>query len=167
MEKVYVCSPCRADTKEAVKRNMEDALYYVELLQATKHVKAYAPHAYLPPMLDDNDEVDRDLANKICIDILRECSAIYVFGKVLSEGMRREVIYAAETSKEIIVEKVEVFNLIKALVLEHLLFPSDPKITLLDKPLLVSENTVYVVVCCSDNDASYTWSINECEIASS
>lgn len=96
-EKVaYVCSPCRADTRPAIMRNMQAARKYCEIATFAMSVKAVAPHAWLPEILDDHDPDQRALAIKFGIDLLKMCHLLLVCGNRLTQGMINEIKLAAE-----------------------------------------------------------------------
>lgn len=106
VKKVYVASPLRAPTRSEVRRNMERALRVVETIRLKKPgVRAYAPHAYLPDMLDDNFPDERDLALTIGRMILSSCDAIFVCGDRISNGMKEEIDVAIKEGKRIISSK--------------------------------------------------------------
>lgn len=125
-KKVYICSPCGAPNKEGVRKNMLAARSYVNYVESTqKNVKAYAPHAYLPEMLDDNDEEERSIALHMCMELLSRCTEIYVFGNRISAGMKTEIRYAVENgirvfvSDEIVQRQIEDEYHVKATLLSY------------------------------------------------
>ncbi len=95
-EKVaYVCSPCRADTRPAIIRNMLAARKYCEITTFAMSVKAIAPHAWLPEILDDHDPDQRAMAINFGIDLLKMCHLLLVCGNRLTQGMINEIKLAA------------------------------------------------------------------------
>ena len=107
IKRSYVCSPCRADTKEGVEKNMMNARAYVVWVESKNGGKcrAYAPHSCLPAMFDDNDPFDRNLAISVCYDTLNGCDDMYVFGNKLSDGMKGEIKHAVVTGMPIHIDK--------------------------------------------------------------
>ena len=94
MRKIYVCSPLRAATIPGMEKNRLQAIGYCKMVEAifgTPDVKAVAPHAYLPLFLDDNEPQERELALNFGKELLNLCDAVFVCGKVLSEGMKGEI----------------------------------------------------------------------------
>lgn len=103
VKKVYVASPLRAPTRAEVRRNMEYARRAVETLLAKRPgLRAYAPHAYLPDMLDDELPDERDTALAIGRMILDSCDAIYVCGDKITNGVKSEINVAIAEGKTII-----------------------------------------------------------------
>lgn len=88
---IYICSPCNAPTPAGVTINMEAANEYCNVAYVETRIKAIAPHAWLPQILDDRVPEERALAIEIGTDILKKCSAIFVCGDRLSAGMAGEV----------------------------------------------------------------------------
>ncbi len=94
VKRVYVCSPLRAETHAKMMSNMRTAWELAEVIGSCYRVKAYAPHSVLPLVLDDNDILDRQLAIKVDLEILKTCDALIVCGSRISEGMREEILFA-------------------------------------------------------------------------
>lgn len=106
VKKVYVASPLRAPTRSEVHRNMNNALLTVEKIRTKRpDLRAYAPHAYLPDMLDDNFPDERDLALTIGRMVLSSCDAIFVCGDRVTNGMKEEIKIAVEKGMEVISSK--------------------------------------------------------------
>ena len=101
---VYVCSPLSAPTREGVMKNMEKAKEYCAKAVSYYDGKAsaFAPHAYLPHMLDDNISWQRKLALDFGLAVLEQCDVIAVCGDRISNGMRGEIEKAKELGKEMI-----------------------------------------------------------------
>ena len=53
-----------------------------------------APHIYLPQFI--SEETEREKAMAINMELLRLCGELWVFGDVISEGMRKEITRARE-----------------------------------------------------------------------
>lgn len=94
-KRYYVCSPCRANTNRELKENMRRAQEYTAYVEGTYKVSAYAPHAYMPNLLNDSIIMDRSLAMDFCLRLLATCDAICVFGDTITEGMEKEIEYAS------------------------------------------------------------------------
>ena len=60
--KAYICSPLSAPTPGGIRRNMEAARWYMQIVSERLDCRAVAPHAYLPEFLDDQNEQEREMA---------------------------------------------------------------------------------------------------------
>jgi hypothetical protein len=103
--RVYICSPCRAETPVEVAKNMKAArtymLYsYLYFLGIPK-----APHAYLPILLSDSIEDEREIALEFGIRLIECCDQVLVCGGKITDGMYREILKAVELNIP-----VQVFN---------------------------------------------------------
>ena len=93
---IYVASPLRGATSEIVADNMERAKQYVaKFSEVLKDygIRAIAPHAVLPNLLNDFDERQRELAMEICFRLIKICVGLIVVGNATS-GMLAEMEYA-------------------------------------------------------------------------
>ena len=90
LARTYICSPCRADTHHGVIHNMKAARIY--MFYAYIHFQGVprAPHAYLPILLNDNFEDERNIALHFGTRLLMDCDLMLVCGNRLSEGMYGE-----------------------------------------------------------------------------
>ena len=104
-ERVYICSPLRADSPDAVIRNIKAARVYMFYAYYQFAGVPKAPHAYLPFLLNDNAEDERALALSFGKKLLQGCDKLFVCGDRLSEGMYGEIKAAARLGIYI-----EVFN---------------------------------------------------------
>jgi hypothetical protein len=96
MVRIYVCSPLSAPTREGVLANMKlarDLCLYAMLIE---DVAAYAPHAWLPEILDDGSTEERMLGMEAGQAWLEAAEGLWVFTKRgISQGMAREIEIAA------------------------------------------------------------------------
>lgn len=90
-ERIYICSPCRSDTTDGVIRNIKAARVYMFYAYIHFSCIPKAPHAYLPIVLNDNDENERIMALLFGRQILRYCNKMIICGDRLSEGMYGEI----------------------------------------------------------------------------
>lgn len=90
-ERIYICSPCRADTPDGVIRNMKAARVYMFYAYIHFSCVPKAPHAYMPVLLNDNNEHERILALMFGKQLLENCGKLIVCGDRLSEGMYGEI----------------------------------------------------------------------------
>lgn len=96
--RVFVCSPYSGD----VESNVAMAKRFV-LEEALCGNFPYAPHLYLPLVLDDSKLEERSLGINVGIAFLEVCDAVHVYmlnGRI-SDGMRQEIKKAKELGKEI------------------------------------------------------------------
>jgi len=89
--RVYICSPYRGDTKN----NTQNALRYCRFAVERGYFPL-APHCYLPLFMDDNVPAERELALSFGLRLLNGCRELWVFGDVISEGMKREITRARD-----------------------------------------------------------------------
>lgn len=85
--RVYVCHPFAGDPAGNIER-----VRGISRLLAAEGVLPVAPHLYLPQFLDERTE--RDEALRLCLELLRTCDEVRVFGASISPGMRREIEHA-------------------------------------------------------------------------
>ena len=107
--KAYICSPLRADTINDVRKNMLTAKAYMLYALEAIGIYAYAPHAYLPIILSDDDSNQRQLALQFGTCLLAQSNLLYVCGDRITEGMKSEIIYAARLNKQINTFNVSVY----------------------------------------------------------
>jgi len=100
MKKIYVCNPLRG-------------MFAFNIEQARKHCRfviskggiPFAPHIYFTQFLDDTNEKERAIGMKQGMEWLKQCDELWVFGRVLSEGMIEEIELAQK--EKIKVRKLE------------------------------------------------------------
>ncbi len=88
MQKVYICSPCRGDYG----KNLANARQYSRWVVELGYIPI-TPHIYLTQFLDDTVDSERETGLRIGLELLRECSEVWVFGNP-SEGMKAEIDFA-------------------------------------------------------------------------
>ena len=103
--RIYICSPCRAGTAHGVIRNMKAARVYMFYTYAYFHGIPKALHAYLPVLLNDNFEDEREIALQFGSRMLKDCDLLFVCGNRISDGMYSEIEEAILLGLDI-----EVFN---------------------------------------------------------
>lgn len=89
LELVYVCSPCRGN----VKANIEAARRYCLEVIEDGYIPI-APHVMFYGILDDDDPGQRAVGMKIGLELLHFCRELRVYGPLVSEGMRGEIMLA-------------------------------------------------------------------------
>lgn len=94
-KKAYVCSPLSAPTPDGIRRNMEAARWYMQVVSEQLDCRAVAPHAYLPDFLDDHNEQERELGLAFGHAYLDTCDLLVICGSRITEGMLGEILHAA------------------------------------------------------------------------
>jgi len=85
-KKVYICSPYKGNTE----RNTARARTYCRFAFDEGFVPV-APHLYFPQFLDDSDKDERAAGLRYGLEQLWQCREVWVFGLVISDGMRAEI----------------------------------------------------------------------------
>ena len=91
MVKAYICSPLSAASKSGIRENMTRARKYMEQISHRYGYRTYAPHAYLPEILDDTCLEERALALSFGISVLEHCHLLIICGSRISSGMEIEI----------------------------------------------------------------------------
>lgn len=94
MKRVYICSPFRANGANELRRNIA---YARMLVHVAIEVGAapYAPHLYLPDVLNDGIAELREKGMSIGLHFLDVCDEIWVGQRFrITAGMQREIEYA-------------------------------------------------------------------------
>jgi hypothetical protein len=93
ISKVYIASPYRGRTEQEIAGNVAAAIKYCRHA-VNQDVFPICPHIYLTRFLDDLSAAERRLGLDMGLQLLRECSELWVFGERISEGMRGEIAEA-------------------------------------------------------------------------
>ena len=87
MEKVFICSPYRGDTK----KNLENAITYCKIAYIYSKLPI-APHVYFTRVFpDDESWRDRYTGMAWGKDLMQYCKEIWIFCNELTEGMIEEI----------------------------------------------------------------------------
>ena len=89
---VYVCSPYAGD----VKGNTRRAVRFCRYAMSKGHTPV-APHLLYPQMLNDDVPAERERALAMGVQLLDRCDELWVYGKVISHGMAKEIMHAVNT----------------------------------------------------------------------
>jgi DNA polymerase-3 subunit epsilon len=87
--KVYIAHPYSDD----VAANVERVRAICRNVVAEGHLPI-APQLYLPAFVDE--DTDRELALKLCLELVTGCDALWLYGTRISPGMEREISVAQE-----------------------------------------------------------------------
>ena len=91
----YICSPLRGETPKETYHNMLAARYYMVRAAELPIDPAIAPHAYMPLILDDTIQAEREAGLEAGLMLLRRCKRLLVCGNRISKGMKNEILTAA------------------------------------------------------------------------
>lgn len=99
LKKVFICSPFRGvgscegererDQKKKLDRAREACGFAV-----MQNCIPYAPHLYFPQFLTDSDLDERETGIRMGLTWLACCDELWVIGRNISEGMKREIAKA-------------------------------------------------------------------------
>ena len=87
---VYICSPF---SQGDVKENVRNARCYCRYA-VNNHAIPFAPHLLFPQFMNDSNPAERSLAMLMNRVMLGKCDELWVFGSVISKGMKREIKWA-------------------------------------------------------------------------
>lgn len=83
---VYICSPYSGNTE----KNTENARKYSRFA-VDNHCLPITPHIYFTQFMDDNIPEERDTAIFMNWVLMSKCAELWVFGEIISEGMKAEI----------------------------------------------------------------------------
>ena len=95
-KKVFICSQFAATAKDKDERKKE-TVHIIRTAQAASLYAVmegaipYTPHLYFPQFLDDDDQDRRELGQLLGLVWLKECDELWVIGRRISEGMKKEI----------------------------------------------------------------------------
>ena len=97
--KVFICSPFRpvGDTVEAQAKSIKAhkiLARYACRFAVAKGYSPLCPHLYYPEFLDDDVEDEREIGMLLGMVGLSECKELWVIGRRISEGMKKEIAQA-------------------------------------------------------------------------
>ena len=87
---IFVCSPFQNQHS-----NLERAKQCCRAVIQSGHVPI-APHLFFPQFLNDAIESERALGLACSIQLLSKCNELWIFGEIITDGMREEIKYAME-----------------------------------------------------------------------
>lgn len=83
---VYICSAYSGDVDVNVKKARNFCRFAVD-----KNTIPIAPHLLFPQFMNDGIPHERELAMLMNMVLLGKCAELWVFGKILSKGMKAEI----------------------------------------------------------------------------
>ena len=87
---MYICSPfSHGDVKENVRNARCYCRYAIE-----HHAIPFAPHLLFPQFMNDSNPAERSLAMLMNRVMLGKCDELWIFGSLISKGMKREIKWA-------------------------------------------------------------------------
>ena len=95
-KKVFICSPFAATAKDKEEKKKE-TIHNIRTAQAASLYAVmegaipYTPHLYFPQFLDDDDQDCRELGQMLGLMWLQECDELWVIGRRISDGMKKEI----------------------------------------------------------------------------
>lgn len=94
---VYVCSPYRGNIDE----NVKNARVYSRFTFDKKNIPI-TPHLLYPQFLNDEDLFERNIAiHKINYVLIGLCKEMWVFGDVITDGMKKEIAIAQKRKMQV------------------------------------------------------------------
>jgi hypothetical protein len=92
-KRIFICSPYRGDVEK--NKMVAKALC---LRAIATGASPYAPHLYLPEVLDDNVPHERKAGIDVGLSFLRLCDEMWIYPhNGITEGMRKEIAMAGQT----------------------------------------------------------------------
>ena len=91
---VYICSPYAGD----VERNVNMARVYSRFAVRNTCIPI-TPHLLYPQFMDAGSPAERELALFMGLVLLTKCEQVWVFGSVVSSGMRAEIAKAEKKNR--------------------------------------------------------------------
>lgn len=86
---VYICSPLRDD----IDRNQRKACGYCRFVASEGYIPV-AVHLLFPQFLDDYDEMERNRAMRMSLELLSRCDELWCFGEKITDSMLIELEFA-------------------------------------------------------------------------
>lgn len=83
---VYICSPYSGE----VERNLEMARKYSRFA-VDQHCLPITPHIYFTQFMNDEIPDERETALFMNLVLMSKCAELWVFGDVISKGMKAEI----------------------------------------------------------------------------
>ena len=93
-DRVYICSPLSAPTTQETEHNMHIAREYAREVMSELKCRVFAPHAWLPELLDDAIPAERKLAMQFDMKLLNTCSVVVVCHPSVTAGVAKEIAEA-------------------------------------------------------------------------
>ena len=100
-EKVFICSPFAPTAKEPekIEEELEENILTAQgacMYALTRGFVPNAPHLYFTQFMDDTDPEIREFGQELGLEWLGRCSELWVIGRRISSGMKKEISAAEE-----------------------------------------------------------------------
>ena len=95
MKRVYICSPLGGDVTDNINKAKRYAMYALKCGMAP-----VVPHFYAL-ILNDGNQRERELGRQAGMSLLWLCDEIWVFGEIISEGMKEEIQFCKNLNIQI------------------------------------------------------------------
>ena len=93
---VFICSAYSGNVGENIASTCEYCRFALDNLSYP-----VAPHLHYPWFLRDENPMERELGLLCGLRLMECCSEVWIFGDKLTDGMKREIEYAAMLDKRI------------------------------------------------------------------
>ena len=93
---VYICSPYAGDIEGNVKKARSFCRFALD-----NNTIPLAPHLLFPQFMNDDNPEERELAMFMNMILLDKCNEIWVFGSIISGGMKKELKRAKKRKQTI------------------------------------------------------------------
>lgn len=95
-KKVFICSPFAATAKDKEEKRKEtirniQTARAASLYAVMEGAIPYTPHLYFSQFLDDDEPECRELGRLLGLMWLQECDELWVIGRRISDGMKKEI----------------------------------------------------------------------------
>lgn len=90
---IFICSPYKGKTEKEQSRNVRLTQRYCKLA-CSLGFTPFAPHLLYPQFLDETNQSERDFGINCGLNILRNCSELWVCGSKVTDGMKKEIQFA-------------------------------------------------------------------------
>ncbi len=99
--RAYICSPLSANTKAETMMNIIRAREHMSIIRKIYGYQTYAPHVFLPEILDGNTPGERALALSFGMNLLELCDRFIICSKTVTKEMEKEITRAVELGMDI------------------------------------------------------------------
>lgn len=116
--KVYIASPFHGKSNFEIRKNMDYTRLCIKEIKKTFALRAVALHGYLPDILNDDVEEEREMALRWERELLSSCDALFVCGDSITNDMIREIQIAIKNNIPILYFSLNCVKQLKTLRLD-------------------------------------------------